>query len=235
VELPLRSDGKLDVGAAVGRHGDLNVVRSHAPYGDPYSASVALTSGEVGEDIATYLAVSEQIPSAVLVGVHFTSEREVDVAGGVILQALPDVDPAAITLLEANVKEFGSLTTGMQRAPLIELVENELCWGLGFELLTKPPFDVRFECRCSDQSALEALAYFTPDERATMISEDGGAEVVCHWCGEKRWIDSDAMAGLEGAEYRCPECGALWYREGQARVYRQGELCTCGRPVELVS
>ncbi|HZJ10611.1 MAG TPA: Hsp33 family molecular chaperone HslO [Trueperaceae bacterium] len=235
VELPPRADGKLDVGGAVGVNGDVHVIRSHAPYGDPYTASVALTSGEVGEDIATYLAVSEQIPSAVLVGVHFTPALVVNVAGGVILQALPGADPAALTLLEANVKEFGALTAAMQRAPLLELVENELCWGLGFELLTDPPLDVRFECRCSDQSALEALAYFTPAERAAMIAEDGGAEVVCHWCGERRWIDADAMATLEGEELRCADCGTLWHRDGQPRAYRQGELCSCGRPVELVS
>lgn len=234
-DLPLRPDGKLDVGGAVGVDGDVHVIRSHAPYGDPYSASVALTSGEVGEDIATYLAVSEQIPSAVLVGVHFTADRQVDVAGGVVLQALPGADPAALTLLEANVKAFGALTAAMQRAPLIELVENELCWGLDFELLTKPPLDVRFECRCSDQSALEALAYFSLEERAAMIRDDGGAEVVCHWCGERRWIDAGAIAALDGEENRCPECGTLWYREGQSRVYRQGELCSCGRAVELVS
>ena len=55
------------------------------------------------------------------------------------------------------------------------------------------PLDVRFECRCSDRSALEALAYFTPEEREAMIREDGGAEVVCHWCGERRWIDVPAL------------------------------------------
>lgn len=235
VELPLREDGKLDVGGAVGADGDIQVIRSHAPYGDPYTTSVDLTSGEVGEDIATYLAVSEQIPSAVLVGVHFSPTGPVDVAGGVILQALPGVDPAALTLLEANVKQFGALTPAMQRAPLIQVVENELCWGLGFELLTDPPLDVRFECRCSDRSALEALAYFTPEEREAMIREDGGAEVVCHWCGERRWIDEEAMRSLGGEEVRCPDCNTLWHREGQPRAYRHGELCSCGRPVELAS
>lgn len=233
VELPLRADGKLDVGGAVGRDGEVHVIRSHAPYGDPYSASVALTSGEVGEDIATYLAVSEQIPSAVLLGVHFTPDRIVDAAGGVILQALPGAEDAALTLLEANVKAFGALTAAMLRAPLGELVAEELCWGLGFELLTDPPLPVRFECRCTDQSATEALAYFSAEERAQMIAEDGGAEVVCHWCGQRRWIDAATIASLDGEETRCPDCGTLWYREGQRRAYRDGELCSCGRKVEL--
>lgn len=233
VELPLRDDGKLDVGGAVGTDGEIRVVRSHAPYGDPYTSSLALTSGEVGEDVATYLAVSEQIGSAVLLGVHFTSEGQVDVAGGVLMQALPGVDPAALTLLEANIRDFGQLTAAMRRAPLMELVEGELCWGLGFELLTDVPLQVRFDCRCTDDRALEALAYFSGDERERMIAEDGGAEVVCHWCGERRWVTPEQIRSLTGAEIRCPDCDTLWHREGQPAMFRHGELCACGRPVEL--
>ncbi|HZW99178.1 MAG TPA: Hsp33 family molecular chaperone HslO [Trueperaceae bacterium] len=233
VALSLRPDGKLDVGGAVGTDGEIRVVRSHAPYGDPYTGSIALTSGEVAEDVATYLAVSEQIPSAVLLGVHFDGAGGVSTAGGVLLQALPDADPAALTLLEANVKELGQLTEAMRRSPLIEVVEQELCWGLDFDLMTDEPLQVRFECRCTDERALQALAYFTPEERREMIEEDGGAEVVCHWCGERRWIDAGRIATLQGAEIRCPECGTLWHREGQPAIMRQGELCSCGRPVDL--
>ncbi len=233
VALPLRADGKIDVGGAVGQDGEIRVVRSHAPYGDPYTGSIALTSGEVAEDVATYLAVSEQIPSAVLLGVHFDRHGDVDRAGGVLLQALPDADPAALTLLEANVKALGQLTEAMRRSPLIDVVENELCWGLDFQHMTEVPMAVRFECRCTDERALQALAYFTQQERAEMIAEDGGAEVVCHWCGEKRWIGAELIETLRGAEVRCPECGTLWHREGQPAVMRQGELCSCGRQVEL--
>ncbi len=233
VRLPLRADGKLDVGGAVGADGEIRVVRSHAPYGDPYTSSIALTSGEVGEDVATYLAVSEQIPSAVLLGVHYDGEGRVDAAGGVIAQALPGVDPNALTLLEANIREFGQLTAAMRRAPLRHVVAEELCWGLGYEQLTGEPLAVRFECRCTDARAIEALAYFTPEEREQMIAEDGGAEVVCHWCGERRWVTPEQIRSLRGAEARCPECGTLWHREGQPAVFRHGELCACGRPVEL--
>ncbi|HEX7040793.1 MAG TPA: Hsp33 family molecular chaperone HslO [Trueperaceae bacterium] len=233
VQLPLRADGKLDVGGAVGVDGEIRVVRSHAPYGDPYTSSIALTSGEVGEDVATYLAVSEQIPSAVLLGVHFDGGGEVDAAGGVIAQALPGVDPNALTLLEANIRELGQLTAAMRRSPLRQVVAEELCWGLGFEPLTDGRLAVRFECRCTDARALEALAYFTPEEREQMIAEDGGAEVVCHWCGERRWVTPEQIRSLRGAEVRCPECGTLWHREGQPAVFRHGELCACGRPVEL--
>lgn len=234
VEMPLRADGKLDVGGAVGSVGDIDVIRSHAPDGDPYTSTQGLTSGEVAEDIATYLAVSEQIPSAVLLGVHFDA-GDVSHAGGVLLQALPGAADAALAVLEANVLAFGQLTTAMRRAPLLTLLEEELCWGLGFELLTRPPLDVSFACRCSDAKALESLAYFSEQERQAMVTQDGGAEVVCHWCGERRWFDSAAMAEIKGFEYRCPDCETLWHREGHNPVVGEGELCSCGRLVELPS
>ncbi len=232
VELPLRDDGKLDVGGGVGA-GELVVIRSHAPYGDPYTSTIDLVSGEIAEDVATFLARSEQIASAVLLGVHFGSGGRVEQAGGVILQALPDANDAALAVLEANVREFGGLTAAMQRAPLTELVREELAWGIGFENLTPESLPLRFACRCSDEKALEALAYFSPAERAEMIEQDGGAEAVCHWCGEKRWVSAELIATLTGPEIRCPDCDTLWHREGQVRTVREGQRCACGRLVEL--
>lgn len=231
-ELPLREDGKIDVGGGVGA-GELVVVRSHAPYGDPYTSSIDLVSGEIAEDVATFLARSEQIASAVLLGVYYGPDGRVEQAGGVILQALPGANDAALAVLEANVREFGGLTSAMQRAPLTDLVAEELAWGIGFENLTPEPLPVRFECRCSDKKALEALAYFSPAERQEMIEEDGGAEVVCHWCGEKRWITPEQINSLTGYELRCPDCNTLWYREGQAQTVREGQRCACGRLIEL--
>lgn len=232
---PFRDDGKLDVGGAVGRQGSIEVIRSHAPYGDPFSSSVELASGEIGEDVAGFLARSEQIPSAVLLGVYFEGGA-VHTAGGVILQAMPGAPDAALDLLEANVRAFGSLTDGMRRDGLLASL-HELTWGMEMGLMTDEALPLRFACRCSDQKALEALAYFTPDERERMIAEDGGAEAVCHWCGERRWIGPDAIRSLAdaGDEVRCPDCGALWYRRTGTVTMREGEICACGRPVELPS
>lgn len=231
VEPPPREDGKLNVGGALGSDGELQVIRSHAPYGDPYSSSVPLASGEIAEDIALFLAQSEQIASAVLLGVYLEG-GEVVRSGGVILQALPDADEAALNLLEANVKAFGQLTDAMGHMTLLEIME-ELCWGMELEILTDNALPLKFECRCSDAKALDALAYFTPDEREAMIEEDGGAEAVCHWCGEKRWLNPAKIRSISQNEIRCPDCGTLWYREGQATMVRDEEVCACGRPVLL--
>jgi molecular chaperone Hsp33 len=231
VSLPPRPDGKLDVGGAIGHKGEINVVRSHAPYGDPYSSSIPLVSGEVGEDIAMFLAQSEQIGSAVLLGVYLEGGRVLR-SGGVILQALPNADEAALNVLEANVRALGQLTDAMGGRSLLEILE-ELCWGLDFRLLTRDALPLKFACRCSDQKALDALAFFTPQEREAMIFEDGGAEAVCHWCGEKRWLTPERIRSLGRGETRCPDCGTLWHREGQSTMVREDERCACGRQVML--
>lgn len=234
-ELELRSDGKLDVGGAVGRDGTIEVIRSHAPYGDPFSSTVELVSGEIAEDVAAFLARSEQIASAVLLGVFVRGGR-VESAGGILLQALPGADAAALDLLEANVRAYGQLTDGLRQGGLLAAM-HELTWGLDMRLVTEEALPLRFGCRCSDDKALQALAYFTPDEREAMIIEDGGAEAVCHWCGERRFLEPRAIRSLGDAadEVRCPACETLWYREGRTVMVREGERCACGRVVTLPS
>lgn len=234
-ELAPREDGKLDVGGAVGTEGTIDVIRSHAPYGDPFSSSVDLVSGEVADDVAGFLARSEQIASAVLLGVYVGSAG-VETAGGILLQAMPGADEAALTLLEANVRAFGAVTDGLRRGSLLESM-HELTWGLEMQVMTDEALPLRFGCRCSDDKALRSLAYFSPEERERMIAEDGGAEAVCHWCGERRWIDPAAIRSLGDGEdeVRCPSCSALWYRTGSTTMVREGERCACGEPVVLPS
>lgn len=208
VEMPLRQDGKLDVGGAVGRDGEIEVIRSHAPDGDMYASSVALTSGEVAEDVAGFLHGSEQVASAVLLGVSYSAAPGADGgtdhgdpsaagrlrrAGGVILQALPGAEDAALTLLEANVNALGPFTDALDRDGLLQVME-ELCWGLGLEVLTREALPLAFRCRCSYERAVDAVAQFSAAERAEMIAEQGGAEVVCHWCGEARFVEAATIA-----------------------------------------
>jgi len=230
VHLPLREDGKLDVGGAVGQ-GELEIIRSHAPHGDPYSSSVDIVTGEVAEDIAIYLAMSEQIRSAVLLGVYLEGNNVVK-AGGVLMQALPDATDEELGQVEENVFGLGQLTEALRSGTLLEVV-NRLSSGMKLDILTKDALPLRFACRCSDGKALDSLAYFTPEERQEMIDEDGGAEVVCHWCGQKRWVPGERFAEISANEIRCPDCGTLWYREGQARTVRENETCSCGRTVTL--
>lgn len=192
-ELPPRdTDGKLDVGALVGTDGELAVTRL-LDNGEPYTGSVPLASGEIAQDVATYLLRSEQIPSAVLLGVHLDAGG-VTSAGGVIVQAMPGASEATLALLEANVAKFGALTTHLRAAGLLGALDR-LLDGLHLKL-EADSLPVSFACRCSRSRAVDALAFFDAAEREDMISQ-GGQEVVCHWCGE-RYLVMPPMDDLPG-------------------------------------
>jgi molecular chaperone Hsp33 len=194
IGVPLRDDGKLNVGQAVGREGDFQVIRSHAPKGDPYTSSVPILTGEIAEDVSVFLANSEQINSAVMLGVYLETEG-VFQAGGVIFQALPDADPAALDLLEANIRAHESLTDAMKSKALEDIL-RDLCWGLDFQLMTPEPFPLEFRCSCNEDRILHALTFFSREERQAMIEEDGGAEAICQWCNTRYWITPEQLQDL---------------------------------------
>ncbi|WP_105317001.1 Hsp33 family molecular chaperone HslO [Thermus tenuipuniceus] len=238
-EAPLREDGKLNVGELVGV-GVLRVDRS-LPNGEVYTSTVPLVSGEIAEDLAHYLWQSEQIPSAVLLGVRVKGEGEVEVAGGVAIQVMPDTPEEVLSRLEANLSGLSGITPLLREG--LEAALERLLAGLGFErtdlkALGYPLNEIpaRFRCRCNRDKALEALVFFTPEEREDMIVEDGGAEVVCHWCGEVYRFSPEEIRSLV-AEVRCPDCGTLWlYPKADGTLFRiEGDTCRCGRKVEIPS
>lgn len=193
-DLPPRdSDGKLDVGGLVGRHGELAVMRL-LDNAEPYTGSVPLVSGEIAEDLASYLASSEQIPSALLLGVYEEGGR-VHTAGGLLIQALPGASDETLARLEANVRGLGLLTDAMRREGLLGAVQRAT-EGLGLEMFPDA-LPVRFDCRCSEERALASLTYFGPAERQEMI-EEGGQEVVCHWCNTRYHLSPEEIRGMDG-------------------------------------
>ena len=239
-EVPLREDGKLNVGELLGP-GVLRVDRS-LPNGEIYTSTVPLVSGEIAEDLAHYLWQSEQIPSAILLGVRVHGEGEVEVAGGVAVQVMPGAPEEVVARLEANLAGVQGLTPLLKEKGLEGTLEA-IFQGLGYTptdlralRYAQNEIPVRFQCRCSREKALEALVFFTPEEREDMIVEDGGAEVVCHWCGEVYRFSPEEIRSLV-AEVRCPDCGALWlYPRADGSVFRiEGETCRCGRKVEIPS
>ena len=183
VELPPSAQGKLDVGQAVGHNGYLHVVRD-VGYGQPYSSTVELISGEVGEDVANYLVVSEQIPSALLVGV-FVGANGVSAAGGVLLQIMPKAarDQSLVTLLESRISELSGFTPMLRAGKTLREIMEELLGDL--DLFIFPEFhQVRFHCGCSFNRVLGALKMLGEAELQDMIEKDEGAEAVCQFCAE---------------------------------------------------
>ena len=195
VELPPNARGKLDVGGAVGRDGYLYVVRD-VGYGYPYSSTVELVSGEVGEDIAHYLATSEQTPSALLVGV-FVGAEGVTASGGILLQVLPQAarDEALVAKLESRVSKLSGFTPLLREGKTLPEIFNQLLGDMGLEILPEIQM-VRFHCGCSFERVLGALKMLGEEELQDMIAEDDGAEATCHFCGEVYQASSEDLAQL---------------------------------------
>ena len=183
VELPPNQQGKLDVGKAVGHNGYLHVVRD-VGYGQPYSSTVELVSGEVGEDVASYLVTSEQTPSALLVGV-FVGASGVTAAGGILLQIMPKAarDLSLVNLLESRVSELSGFTPLLQAGKSLRAIMEQLLGDL--ELFVFPEsHPVSFNCGCSFNRVLGALKMLGEAELQDMIEKDEGAEAICQFCGE---------------------------------------------------
>jgi molecular chaperone Hsp33 len=183
VELPPNPQGKLDVGGAVGSEGFLYVVRDIG-HGYPYSSTVELVSGEIGEDITHYLFTSEQTPSALLVGV-FVGADGVTAAGGILLQIMPKAaqDEALISTLEARIAELKGFTPLLREGKTLPEIFESLLGDLGLEIFPDVQL-VRFDCRCSFDRVLSALRTLGEAELLDMIEKDGGAEATCEFCGE---------------------------------------------------
>ncbi len=182
VELPPKANGKLDVGGAVGDDGYMYVVRD-VGYGYPYSSTVELVSGEVGDDLTHYLANSEQTPSALMLGV-FVDESGVTAAGGLLIQILPKAarDESLVALLESRIAGLESFTTLLRSGQSLPDMFQGVLGDLGLNILPEVQL-VRFHCGCSHERVLTALKMFGAIELQEMIEQDQGAEATCDFCG----------------------------------------------------
>ncbi len=195
VELPPNAKGKLDVGGAVGRDGYLYVVRD-VGYGYPYSSTVELVSGEIGDDVTHYLVNSEQTPSALLVGV-FVGADGVSASGGLLVQVLPKAarDTALVETLESRVAKLAGFTPLLQEGKTLPEIFELLLGDMGLVILPEIQM-VRFHCGCSFDRVLGALKMLGEAELQDMIEKDDGAEATCHFCGEVYQASSDELAAL---------------------------------------
>lgn len=195
VELPTNENGKLDVGGAVGQDGYAYVVRD-VGYGYPYSSTVELVSGEIGDDLTHYLVASEQTPSALVLGV-FVEANGVTASGGLLIQVLPKAasDEALVELLESRIASLSGFTPLLQEGKTLTDIFEQLLGDLGLEILPEVQL-LRFHCRCSFDRALGALKLFTTTELQDMIDQDNGAEAVCDFCGNVYRASRDELAQI---------------------------------------
>jgi molecular chaperone Hsp33 len=189
-------DGKLNVSGAVGTAGHLTVTRDLG-LGQPYVGTVEIVSGEIGEDLAHYLARSEQIPSAVGIGVFVNADGSVEAAGGYLVQLLPGISDADAERIETVIRELPHPTTMLRAGESPELILERI-FGTDHRVLDRR--DVKFHCPCSADRAERAIIMLGPDAVAEMIVEGaarGGAEVTCEFCTERYLIPLGTLRALE--------------------------------------
>lgn len=180
IDLPINTRGKLDVGGGVGK-GTLYITKSMG-LKEPYTGSIPLVSGEIGEDIASYLATSEQIPSLVSVGVLVNPDCSVEASGGIIIQVLPNTPEDVLVQIEKNAEKLKPISTLIQEGKgpreLIELyLEN-----IDIKYLEEKP--VNFRCKCSAERIKSVLVSLGSEEIQDIIKKEGKSEVICHFCNE---------------------------------------------------
>ncbi|MGE5591267.1 MAG: Hsp33 family molecular chaperone HslO [Bacillota bacterium] len=180
-DLPLNPQGKLDVGGVVGREGYIYVTRDLG-FGQPYTGSAPLVSGEIAEDVTNYLYLSEQVPSATALGVLVGRAGAVQAAGGYLLQLLPQADEETKAELERNLGLLGAVSAAVDAGLTPEDILGRVLKGVPYHILETRP--LRFECTCSQERVVGLVASLGADEVRSMLHEDQGAELRCHFCSQ---------------------------------------------------
>jgi molecular chaperone Hsp33 len=184
--------GKLDVAGAVGRSGHIHVIKDLG-LRDPYRGSIPIISGELGEDFTYYFATSEQTPSVVGLSVLVDEYGRVLKAGGFIVQVLPGIGDEELAKLEQAVAVLPPISALLDQG---ETPEGLLRWVAGDELELLDTMPIAFKCKCSRDRIEGTLISLGEKELTEIIEEDGKAEIICHFCGEKYSFDRPQLEAL---------------------------------------
>ena len=200
-DLPPNELGKFDVGKLIKGNGSamLNVTREAGfEIGlrkEPYTGSVPMTSGEIAEDIAYYLNRSEQINSAVALGVFYEYEQaQVTAAGGLLIQAMPDADPNILVMIEDTVSRMPHLTELIRNGADAEQILQEALGIIPFDVMERIP--VEFRCRCSYERAVSLITALGEAEIKDMIEKDNGTDLTCGFCNETYSLDEAVLRAI---------------------------------------
>lgn len=188
-DLPLRADGKLDVGGAVGKDGTITVSKDIG-LKEPYIGSVELVSGEIAEDFTNYLMVSEQVASASALGVLVDTDCSVKAAGGFLVQLMPGAGDELITKLEDNIFLMDALTTVLSEDGPEELFRQVLK-GLEYHIVGTDA--IAYKCYCSEERVLEAVSCIGSEELKSLFADGKTIEVSCQFCERVYSIGPEKM------------------------------------------
>jgi molecular chaperone Hsp33 len=187
--LPPNSKGKLDVGGIVGI-GIMTVIKDMG-LKEPYVGQIALQTGEIADDLTYYFATSEQVPSAVGLGVLMSKDNTVRQSGGFIIQLMPFADDALIDRLEKKIAEITSVTEMLEKGMTPENILEYILGDFGLEITETIP--TQFYCNCSKERVSKALASLGKMDLDEMIEDGKPIEVNCHFCNKNYVFDIDEL------------------------------------------
>lgn len=197
VHLPLNEKGKLNVGSAIGK-GMLYVIKD-LKMKEPYRGSTPLISGEIGDDLTYYLTRSEQIPSAVALGVLVDKGARVRASGGFMLQLLPDHGDNVVSILETRLNKLKDISrkidNGMTPEDMVDLLLNGLDWDI------KSRVDLKFQCNCSREKMEQVIVSLGKDEVDAIIKEQGKIEAQCRFCNENYIFSPEEVSQLFKSQF----------------------------------
>ena len=179
VDIPLRKDGKLDVGTAVGHEGTLTVIKDlHMK--EPYVGTIDLLGGEIAEDVAGYFVESEQIPTACALGVLVDRDQSVKAAGGYLIQLMPGAAEDTIAKVEGGIMAAGAVSAILEKNDDPEAMLRTVMSDFDLKILETCP--VEYRCYCSRERVERALISLGRTELEQMLSEQGGCQLTCQFC-----------------------------------------------------
>ncbi|MEA4961324.1 Hsp33 family molecular chaperone HslO [Lutispora sp.] len=192
VDLPLNEVGKLDVGGAIGKNGLFTVIKDLG-LKEPYVGQVPIVNGEIAEDVASYFATSEQVPTAVALGVRVARDGKVDSAGGFIVQVMPGAAEDIIELIEQNAKNIKSVTEVIPLNGAQGLIK-EIMKGVEYKI--HETREVSYRCNCNRNRLEKALISIGKKDISEIIAEQGKAELICHFCNKKYLFNKEELQDI---------------------------------------
>lgn len=193
-EMPLKENGKLDVGGAVGKYGFLNIINKNEMTNTDYSGLVPLVSGEIAEDFTEYFAKSKQKPTVISLGV-LVNKDGVKSAGGFMIQLMPDATEEEIVKIEKALEKAEPISKMIDENKSLEEIAK-IVTGDEDILILAQELDIKYECDCSKEKFEKGLISIGKEELTKIIEEEGEAETVCHFCNKKYYFSKEDLEKL---------------------------------------
>ena len=195
VELPLKPNGKINVGGAVGHQGYLNVIKQNELTNSNYNGLIPLVSGEIAEDFTEFFAKSEQKPTALALGV-LVNKDGVKRAGGYIINPMPDATDEEISKIEESLKEAKPISEMLDEGLTLEEIAKIVTGDENIEILEQD-LDVEYKCNCSKEKIENGIISLGKEEISKIIEEDGKLEAECHFCHKKYNFSLEELKEIE--------------------------------------